>query len=218
MTATERGDEDYDDINMNDDFNNNGNMDLNNQPNMENNNSNTENDLNNSESKSKNISKNNTNNGNQKSLMDKLLFKKDSAESLRNFKIPRQAKKEMDQVDKSISPGLLSNSSSNSNSSAFETNISRANFAKNGRNSSCDSANNLNEYSSSSSNSPLLNPPQSELNSSNSNLNSSKSYSNYYHPKKNQFRQYMMENSSVPTKHHSDGYFNHETTNSVLFK
>lgn len=238
LTATERGDEEEDDLNDND-SNNGNNNNNNNNGNTESNDSN-ENDTNSKYDQSKSNQKSNkhtnnsssTNNStNNKSLMDKLLLK-DTSESLKNFKIPKQTRKDCqsqpDHTDKPISPGIFSSSSSNgsnrSTPSAFENIPARNDLkyqTKHNRNLSSDSFtftnnhhnnSNYHEYSSSESSSPLLNPSSGTNDS-----NPSNKYSSYYHPKKNQFRQYLMESSSS-TKHNlsnssSDGYFNTHYSN-----
>lgn len=195
LTATERGDEEDEDMNMN--------------INDELNNTNEVNDIDQDQAiktDQKSIPKSNSNKvQNHKSLMDKIFHTTDS--SLRNFKIPKQTRQQNgNQVDKSISPGLYSSSSSSSSSSsnrspppAFETNIARPDSKSN--------------TSFSSSNSPLISS-QTDM----SNQGQNKAPSTYYHPKKNQFRQYMMENSNSnsnstnkpSSSHHSnsESYFN----------
>nr|QDF21436.1 histone-lysine N-methyltransferase, H3 lysine-79 specific-like protein [Brachionus koreanus] len=115
-----------------------------------------------------------------KSIMDKI-FQNDKTDSLKSFKIPKQSRKEhnnLEYYDKDYSTSLT-NSIPNAGS-FYETTTSRS--GKHNRNLSGDL-----EFSSSPSYQP-----------------ESKSYPNYYHPKK----KYMMENSNSKHIDNFNGYRN----------
>jgi hypothetical protein len=136
----------------------------------------------------------------QNNKYDQLLNGDRNLDGWRSFKIPKQHKVISDEMKTQtpISSPTLSTSSSNSSNRPLDDNNTQSIPRQISNDSNSSSSNSLNSSTKTDVNVTSIN------NINLNNINSNSNDKTYYHPKKKQFRQYMMENSNSNSINTSD--------------